>query len=34
VPQELWDAAHAILRESPRVRANSNRSQTPALLGA
>ena len=32
VPRELWDAAHAILRESPRVRANSNRSQTPALL--
>ena len=22
VPRELWDAAHAILRESPRVRAN------------
>jgi hypothetical protein len=32
VPQQLWDAAHAILRESPRVRANSNRSRTPALL--
>jgi DNA invertase Pin-like site-specific DNA recombinase len=32
VPQELWDAAHAVLRESPRVRANRNRSQAPALL--
>jgi DNA invertase Pin-like site-specific DNA recombinase len=32
VPRELWDAAHTILRESPRVRANSSRSQTPALL--
>jgi hypothetical protein len=32
VPRELWDRAHAILRESPRVRANRNRQQTPALL--
>jgi DNA invertase Pin-like site-specific DNA recombinase len=32
VPQELWDRVHAILRESPRVRANRNRNQTPALL--
>jgi Recombinase len=32
VPWELWDAAHTILRESPRMRANGNRSQTPALL--
>src|SRR5215211_2094096 len=32
VPRELWDRAHAILRESPRVRANQNRNQTPALL--
>ena len=32
VPRELWDAAHAILKESPRVRANQNRAQTPALL--
>ena len=32
VPNELWDAAHAILKESPRIRANRNRSRTPALL--
>ncbi|MBX6382608.1 MAG: recombinase family protein [Microbispora sp.] len=32
VPQELWDRVHAILQESPRVRANRNRRQTPALL--
>ncbi|GGG46487.1 recombinase family protein [Elioraea sp. Yellowstone] len=32
VPRELWDRVHAILRESPRVRANRNRRQTPALL--
>ena len=32
VPRELWDRAHAVLRESPRLRANRNRSQTPALL--
>jgi DNA invertase Pin-like site-specific DNA recombinase len=32
VPRELWDRVHAILRESPRVRANQNRRQTPALL--
>ena len=32
VPQELWDRAHAILRESPRARANQNRSHAPALL--
>ena len=32
MPRELWDAAHAILKESPRVRANQNRRQTPALL--
>ncbi len=32
VPRELWDRAHAVLRESPRARANRNRSQTPALL--
>ncbi len=32
VPRELWDSVHAILRESPRVRANQNRRQTPALL--
>jgi hypothetical protein len=32
VPRELWDKAHAVLRESPRGRANSNRNRTPALL--
>src|SRR3712207_4079823 len=32
VPRELWDRAHAILRVSPRVRANANRQQAPALL--
>jgi DNA invertase Pin-like site-specific DNA recombinase len=28
----LWDRAHAILKESPRKRANNSRSRTPALL--
>jgi site-specific DNA recombinase len=28
----LWDSVHAILRESPRVRAARARAQTPALL--
>jgi hypothetical protein len=28
----LWDRVHAILTESPRVRANKNRAQSPALL--
>jgi site-specific DNA recombinase len=32
VPQDLWDRAHDIMRESPRVRANESRLQTPALL--
>ena len=32
VPQEMWDSVHAVLQESPRARANQNRSQTPALL--
>lgn len=32
VARELWDRAHAILQVSPRVRANQNRAQTPALL--
>jgi len=32
IDEDLWDRAHAILRESPRKRANSSRSQTPALL--
>ena len=31
VPQDLRDSVHAVLQESPRVRANQNRSQTPAL---
>jgi Recombinase/Resolvase, N terminal domain len=32
VPRALWDRAHAAMQESPRVRANHNRNQTPALL--
>ncbi|MFC7478424.1 recombinase family protein [Dankookia sp. GCM10030260] len=32
VPRELWDQAHAVMKVSPRVRANQNRAQTPALL--
>jgi hypothetical protein len=32
VPRELWDQVHAVLQVSPRVRANQNRAQTPALL--
>jgi hypothetical protein len=32
VPRELWDRAHSVLQVSPRVRANQNRIQTPALL--
>jgi DNA invertase Pin-like site-specific DNA recombinase len=32
VPREPWDRAHAVLRESPRIRANRNRQQTPGLL--
>jgi hypothetical protein len=32
VPRELWDRVHAVLQVSPRVRANRNRQQTPALL--
>jgi site-specific DNA recombinase len=32
VSQDLWDRAHDIMRESPRVRANESRRQTPALL--
>jgi DNA invertase Pin-like site-specific DNA recombinase len=30
--QAQWDAAHAVLQESPRARANRTRNQTPALL--
>ena len=32
VPRDLWDRVHAILRESPRVRANRNWARSPALL--
>jgi len=32
IPRALWDKVHAILRESPRVRSNKARAQTPALL--
>ena len=32
IPPALWDRVHAILQESPRARANRNRSQSPALL--
>ncbi|MDO9714248.1 recombinase family protein, partial [Paracraurococcus lichenis] len=32
VPRELWDRVHVILQESPRIRGNQNRRQTPALL--
>lgn len=32
VTRALWDKVHAILRESPRVRAGRTRAATPALL--
>ncbi|MCK1723234.1 recombinase family protein [Bradyrhizobium sp. 141] len=32
IDQKLWDQVHAILKESPRKRANNSRAQTPALL--
>lgn len=32
IDEDLWDRVHAILRESPRKRANSSRAQTPSLL--
>jgi len=32
ISRALWDQVHAALQESPRVRANKNRNQTPALL--
>jgi DNA invertase Pin-like site-specific DNA recombinase len=32
VPRSLWDRVHPVLQESPRVRANRTRNQTPALL--
>ena len=32
VSQELWDRVHDIMGESPRVRANQSRRQSPAIL--
>ncbi len=32
IDQMTWDRVHAILQESPRVRANNTRTETPALL--
>jgi site-specific DNA recombinase len=32
IDRQLWDQVHAILKESPRKRANLARAQTPALL--
>ena len=32
VSRTLWDEVHALLQESPRVRGNRHRAQTPALL--
>jgi len=32
IDRELWDQVHAILKESPRKRANNARAQSPALL--
>lgn len=32
IDRRLWDQVHAILKESPRKRANKARAQTPALL--
>jgi site-specific DNA recombinase len=32
VSQQLWDAAHAVLKESPRARAVKTRDRSPALL--
>ena len=32
VSRELWDEVHAVLQESPRVRGNRHRVQSPALL--
>jgi DNA invertase Pin-like site-specific DNA recombinase len=32
VSQQLWDAAHAVLKESPRARATKTRDRSPALL--
>ncbi|MDX9859287.1 MAG: recombinase family protein [Rhodospirillales bacterium] len=32
IDREIWDRVHAIIAESPRLRANRTRAQTPALL--
>jgi hypothetical protein len=32
IDQKTWDRVHAILQESPRLRANNTRTETPALL--
>lgn len=32
IDQQLWDAVHAILQESPRQRAANTRAKTPAML--
>ncbi|QFI73952.1 recombinase family protein [Bradyrhizobium betae] len=32
IDQKLWNQVHAILKQSPRKRANNSRAQTPALL--
>ena len=32
ISRALWDEVHALLQESPRVRGNRHRAQTPALL--
>jgi DNA invertase Pin-like site-specific DNA recombinase len=32
IPRDLWDRVHAAMQASPRMRANQNRRQTPALL--
>ena len=32
IGRDLWDKVHAIMKESPRVRANRTRAQTPAPL--
>ena len=32
IARDLWDKVHAILRDSPRLRAARTRAQTPALL--
>ncbi len=32
IDQKTWDQVHSILQESPRIRANNTRTETPALL--